>query len=80
MFITLDHNSWTPNHSKSSKISKNSDCSLLSNKSFSEILPSKGLHPGPCEVGQGGLKALHLWRHSQKIHIFQPKKFLLSQD
>jgi len=33
------------------------------------------LDPGPGEVGQGGLKVLHLWRHSQKICIPQPKKF-----
>jgi len=25
------------------------------------------LSPGPGEVGQGGLKVLHLWCHSQKI-------------
>jgi len=34
------------------------DCSLVSNKNFSEILPSNGLGPGPGEVGQGGLKVL----------------------
>ena len=49
------------------------DCSLISNKNFSEILPSNGLDPGPGEVGQGGLKVLHLWRHSQKIRAPQPK-------
>jgi len=30
-------------------------------------------------VGQGGLKALHLWRHSQKIHIPLPKNFFWVQ-
>jgi len=40
--------------------SKDSDCSLVSNKIFSEILPSKGLGPKPGEVGQrGGVKVLH---------------------
>jgi len=42
------------------------DCSLVSNQNFSEILPSNGLSPGQGEVGQGGLKVLHLWHHSQK--------------
>jgi len=39
---------------------KDSDCSLVSNKNFSEILPSNGFGLGPGEVGQGGLKALYL--------------------
>jgi len=33
------------------------------------MLPSSGLGSGPAEVGQGGLKVLYLWRHSQKIRI-----------
>jgi len=44
--------------------SKHSDCSLVSNKNFSEILPSCGLGLGPGKVGQGDLKVLHLWCHS----------------
>jgi len=44
-------------------VSKDSNCSLVSNKNFSEILPSKSWRPGPGEVGQ---KVLHLWCHSQK--------------
>jgi len=36
----LDHSFWTWNPSKSSKLSKDSDCSLVSYKNFSEILPS----------------------------------------
>ena len=39
---------------------QHSDCSLLSNKNFIEILPSNGLSPGPGEVGQGGLQVFHL--------------------
>jgi len=35
------------------------DCSLVSSKNFSEILPSNGLSPGQGEVSQGGLKVLH---------------------
>jgi len=42
------------------KYLKDSDCSLVSNKNFSEILPSNGLGPGPGEVGQGGPKVLPL--------------------
>jgi len=39
---------------------KRLDCSLVSNKNFSEILPSTILGPGLGEVGQGGLKFLQL--------------------
>jgi len=42
--------------------------------------PLNGLGPGSGEVGQGGLKVLHLWCHSQKIHTSQPKKFFSSAD
>jgi len=44
----------------SSKVSKDLDCGIVSNKNFSEILPSNSWRPGPGEVGQGGQKALHL--------------------
>jgi len=47
---------------------------------FSEILPSNSWCPGPGEVGQGGVKALHLWRHSQKIRNPQAKIFFSSAD
>jgi len=33
---------------------------------ITEILPPNGWCPGPGKVGQGGLKILHLWRHSPK--------------
>jgi len=66
--ITLDHNFRTRNPSRSSKVSKNSDCSLVSNKNFSKLLPSSSFGPRPGEVGQGGLKVLHLRHHSQKTH------------
>jgi len=36
------------------------DCSLVSSKNFSEILPPNGWRPGPGKVGQGGLKVLRL--------------------
>jgi len=36
------------------------DFSLVSNKNVIEILPSIGLGSGPDEVGQSGLKVLHL--------------------
>jgi len=49
-------------------------------KNLSEILPSNGLSPGPGEVGQGGLKVLHLWCHAQKIRTPQPKNFCSSAD
>jgi len=52
---------------------KNSDCSLVSNKNFSEILSSNGWCLGLGEVEQGGQKVLHLWRHSQKTRNPQPK-------
>jgi len=75
--FTLDHNFRTQNPTKSSKISKDSDCSLVSNKNFSEILPSNGFRSGPGEVGQGGVKVLHLWRHSQKISSPNQKLFFI---
>ena len=65
-FTNLHHNFWTRNPSRSSKISKDLDCSLVSSKNFSEILPPTGWRPGPGKVGQVGLKVLHFWRHSQK--------------
>jgi len=46
------------------------DCSLVSSKNFSEILTPNGWRPGPGKVGQGSLKVLHLWRHSQKKRTF----------
>jgi len=68
---------WNP--SRSSKVSKNSNCSLVSNKNVNEILPSNSLGPGPGEVGQCGLKVLYLWRHSHKILTPQPKNFFRVQ-
>jgi len=65
MFTNLHHNFWNWNPSRSSKVSKDSDCSLVSSKNFSEILSPNGWCPGPGKVGQGGLKVFH-WRHSQK--------------
>jgi len=57
-FINLDHNFWNRNPNRSSKVSKDSDCSLVSNKNFSEILPSNGWRQG---TGEGGQKIFHLW-------------------
>jgi len=59
--MNLYQSFWTRNPSRSSKVSKESDYSLVCNKNFSEILPSNGLGSGPGKVGQGGLKVLHLW-------------------
>jgi len=39
------------------------------------MLPSKGLGSVPGKVGKGGLKVLHLWCHSQKIHTPNQKIF-----
>jgi len=44
------------------------DCSLVSNKKFSEILSSNSLSPEPGKVGQSVLKVLHLWRHTKNPH------------
>ena len=60
----------TPAGHPKTKVSKDSDCSLVSSKNFSEILP-----PGPGKVGQGGLKVLHLGCHSQKTHTPKQKIF-----
>jgi len=56
------------------------DCSLVSSENFSKILPPNGWRPGPGKVGQGGLKVLHLWRHSQKNCIPQAKNFFRVQS
>jgi len=64
-YSNLDHNFWTRNPSRSSKVSKDSDCSLESNKNSTKILPSNGWCPGPGEVGQDCQKVLRLSRHSQ---------------
>jgi len=76
--FNLDHYFWTRNPSRSSKVLKDSDCSLVSNKNFCEILPSNGLGSGPREVGQGGVKVLYLWRHSQKISTPNQKCFFIA--
>jgi len=55
------------------------DCSLVSSKIFSETLPPNGWHPGPGKVGQGGLKVLYLWRHSEKTAPPKQKKFFWVQ-
>jgi len=59
----------------SSEVSKDSDCSLVSSKNFSEILPPNGWRPGPGKVDQGGLKVHHLWRHWQKTCTPSEKNF-----
>jgi len=61
------------------KLSKDSDCSLVSSKNFSKILSPNSWHPGPGKVGQGGLKVFHLWRHSQKNYTPQAKNFFWVQ-
>jgi len=63
----------------SSKVSKALDFGLVSNKNFSEILPSSGLGSTPGEMGQNSLKVLHLWHHSQKIWNPKPKHFFRVQ-
>ena len=72
IFTSLHHNFWTRIPSRSSK---DSDCSLVSSKNFSAILPPNGWRPGPGKVGQGGLKVVHLWHNSQKTRTPQAKNF-----
>jgi len=43
---------------------------------LSVILPFSSLSQGPDEVGQKGLKLLHLWHHPQNIPNPKPKIFL----
>jgi len=69
----------TRNPSRSSKVSKDSDCSLVSSKNFIEILPPNGWRQGPGKVGQGGLKVLHLWCHWQRTCNPQAKNFFRVQ-
>ena len=63
VFITLfirDHNFWTRNPSKSIKVSKDLDFSLVSSKNLSKILPSSGLGLEPDKVGHEGLRVKSL--------------------
>jgi len=53
--------------------------SLVSSKNLSAILPPNGWRPGPGKVGQGGLKVLYLWRHSQKTATPKQKIFFWVQ-
>jgi len=56
------------------------DCSLVSSKNISKILPPNGLGAEPGKVGQGGLKDLYLWRHLQTTRSPQAKNFFSSTD
>jgi len=47
---------------------------------LSEILPSTGLGLEPYEVGQKGLKQLHLWCHSQKKKNFKLQMWRLAES
>jgi len=51
------------------------DVNLVSNKNLIEKIPSSGLGLGPDEMGQKGLKQLHLRRHSQKNETQNQKNF-----
>jgi len=75
--FTLDYNFWTRKPSRSFKVSKDSDCSLVSNKNFSEILPSNCVGIGPGEVGRWP-KNPSLVTSSQETRTPQAKKFFLS--
>jgi len=46
-------------------------------KTSAKYLPSNSLGPGPDEVGQGGLKVLHL--HSQKVRTPQAESVFTVQ-
>jgi len=56
------------------------DYSLVSDKNFSEILPSNGWRSRPGKVGQSSPKVLYLWRHYQKTCTPQAKKFFSSAN
>ena len=80
LLFILDHTFCIRNPSKSIKVSKDSDCSVVSNKNFSGILPSSGLGLGSDEVGQKCLKQVQLLRHSQKTRNPKPKNFFFIAD
>jgi len=50
------------------------DSSLVSNENFSETLWPSGWALGQATWAKMTLKLLYLWRQSQKIRTFQPKK------
>ena len=76
-WFIIDHNFWTTKPSKSIKVSKDSNCSLVSNKNLSEILPSSSLGPGLGEMGQG---SLYLWYHSKKTQPPMKKIFFIADS
>jgi len=85
--IEWPHNFWTWNPSRSSKVSKDSDCSLVSYKNFSKILIlSNGWHPGPGEVGQGGLSTYDVTHkisvptNQQNVFWMQTRRLAASFD
>jgi len=49
-------------------------------KTLAKYHTSIGLGLGPDEVGQKGIKQLHLWRHSQKLWKAKPKIFFFIAD
>ena len=57
-------------------MSKDSDFSLVSNKSFSEILPPSSLSLGP-EAGQKGLKLLYLSLVIEQYVIYRADIWIL---
>jgi len=61
-------------------VSKDLDCSLVSSKNFSNILPPNGWRPGPGKVGQGGLKSPPLMMSLTKNLHPQAKNFFWSAD
>jgi len=64
----------------SSKVSKDSDCGLESNKNFSKTLPSNSLDLGPGEVGQGGKEVFHSLTSLTKNQHPPTKKLFSSAD
>jgi len=73
LFI-LDHNFSTRNARKSTKGSKDSDSSLVSNENYSKIFWHSGWALGQVTWAKMTQKLLYLWRQSQKICNPQQKK------
>jgi len=77
--FALDHNFLTQNPSRSSKVSKDSDFSLVSKKALANYYHLAVWAKGPDEVGQSGLKVVTYDITHKKSEAQSQKKFFSLQ-
>jgi len=62
------------------KSSKDSDCSLVSNKNLSQKIPPSGWRPGPGNLSQNGLKPIQLMTSPTKQTMSKTFQFFSLQS